>query len=264
MGGAYFLLFTGGGNDILKPFVNSYVSTKSGDYDISLTSFRLTPSTIDANITVNSSLNTNIHGNLNLLSQEFDLAYLLVSDHFKMKDFTLNEKIDLKGTIKGNPNQVFLDGLGKAINSNLKYSLKTDNKEINDIHIDIKKGNLRSILLLANQKPYLAGKFDLHVNMPKLDIRNPKGKASLVLHPGKVNRELIKDDFNITLPKDFRYQADIHSNVKGSYASLDGKIKTSLADLFLENGKIYIKSKKAAANYTLDIPNLSKLNNRKQ
>jgi len=258
-GGAYYLLFTEGGNDILKPFINSYISAKSGDYDVDVTSFRLTPSTIDANITVNSSLNTNIHGNLNLLSQEFDLTYLLLADAFKMKDFTLEEKIDLKGTIKGDPSEISITGLGKAINSNLKYSLRTLNKEINDIQIDIKKGSLKSILLLANQKPYLNGKFDLYVNIPKLDIQKPKGKASLVLHPSSVNRKLIKSDFNITLPEEFRYSGKIHSNIKGSYASLDGEIKTTLADLFLKNGKFYIKSKKVETTYTMNIPDLSKL-----
>lgn len=258
-GGAYYLLFTGGGNDILKPFVNSYISAKSGDYDVDLTNFRLTPSTIDANITVNRSLDANINGDLNLLLQEFDLNYLLFSESFKMKDFALNEKIDLKGKVKGTPANLSLEGFGKAINSNLKYSLKTDEEEIHDIRIDIEKGSLRSFLLLANQKPYAAGKFDLHINLPKLDTENPTGKASLVLYRGKVNRDLIKNDFNITLPEDFRYSADIRSNVKGSYASLDGNIKTTLADLFLKNGKIYTKTKKAQTNYTLNIPKLSKL-----
>jgi hypothetical protein len=258
-GGAYYLLFTGNGNDILKPFINSYISAKSGEYDVALTSFRLTPSAIDANITVNNSLNANINGDLDLLAKKFDLDYLIFSKSFKMKDFTLNEKIDIKGTVKGTPSKISLDGFAKAINSNLKYSLKTDNKELNNIHIDIEKGSLRSFLMLANQKPYLNGKFDLHVNMPKLDIQNPKGKASLLLHPAKVNTKLIKDDFNITLPEDFSYQADIHSNVKGSYASLEGKIKTTLANLFLDNGKIYIKSKKLTTNYTLDIPKLANL-----
>ncbi len=137
--------------------------------------------------------------------------------------------------------------------------MKTDDKEIHDIHVDIKKGSLRSFLLLANQKPYLTGKFDIHVDMPKLDMQNPTGKASLVLHKGKVNRDLIKEDFNVTLPEDFQYSADIHSNVKGTYASLDGKLKTTLANLFLKEGKIYIKSKKVETNYTLDVPKLSKL-----
>jgi hypothetical protein len=259
LGGAYYLLFTGSGNDILKPFINSYISTKSGEYDVNLENFRLTPSTIEADIMVNNSLDAKIDGSLNLLSQEFDLNYLLVSESFKMKDFALNEKIDLKGTVKGTPSHVSLEGLGKAINSNLKYSLKTEDKEIHDMHIDIEQGSLRSFLLLANQKPYLTGKFDIHVDMPKLDIQNPTGKASLVLHRGKVNIDLIKEDFNITLPEDFRYSADIHSKVKGTYASLEGTLKTTLANLFLREGKIYIKSKKVETNYTLEVPKLSKL-----
>ena len=259
IGVAYYLLFTGNGNDTLKPFINNYISTKSGDYDLDLTHFRLTPSTIDVNITLNSSLDANINGDIKLLSQEFDLKYLLFSEGFKSKDFVLDEKIDLKGTIKGTPDHISLEGLGKAINSNLKYSLKTQQKEIEDIRIDIKKGSLRSFLLLANQSPYLAGTFDLHVDMPKLDIQNPNGKASLVFHQGKVNRDLIKKDFNITLPKNFRYSGDFHSKVKGTYASLDGKLKTTLADLFLKEGKFYTKSKKMETHYTLNVPKLSKL-----
>lgn len=259
IGGSYYILFTGSGNDILKPFINSYISTKSGDYDVNLKSFRLTTSTIDANISVNNSLDTNINGNLNILSQEFDLNYLIFAESFKTKDFTLDEKIDLKGTIKGVPNLIALEGLGKAINSNLKYSLKTDNEELHDINIDIKKGSLRSVLLLTNQKPYLNGKFDLHIDIPKLDTKNPTGKASLILHKGEVNKKLIKNDFNITLPSDFIYSADIHSNVKNSYASLDGNVKTTLADLFFKEGKIYTKSNKVEINYIVNIPKLSKL-----
>ncbi len=110
IGGAYYLLFTGNGNDTLKPFINDYISTQSGDYEVDLKNFRLTPSTIDLDITVNNSLDANINGDLNLLSQEFDLKYLLFSESFKMKDFKLDEKIDLKGTVKGTPQQISLEG----------------------------------------------------------------------------------------------------------------------------------------------------------
>ena len=258
-GGAYYLLFTPGGNDTLKPFLNDYLAAKSKTYDLKLTAFRLTPSAIDANITLNQSLNTHISGDLNLFSQRFDLNYTLFAKTFKIENFLLNETINLKGKIQGTPKQIALTGAGKAINSNLKYSLKTDHQKLHDIRIDIDRGNLKSFLLLAGQKPYLLGHFNLHVDMPGLDTQNPTGKASLLLKNGKADTTLIRHDFNITLPQDFRYSVDLRSRMKGAYASLDGKITTTLANLFLKNGKLYPKSNKAELPYLLDIPNLSKL-----
>ena len=258
-GGAWYLLFTPGGNDTLKPFINDYLAAKSETYDIELTAFRLTPSAVDANITLNRSLKAHIYGPIDLLSQHFDLNYALFAKTFKIQNILLKEKIDLKGKIKGTPDHITLTGAGKAIDSHLRYSIKSDQQKLHDIRIDIDRGNLKSFLLLAGQKPYLLGHFNLHVDMPGLDTQNPAGKASLLLKNAKADTALIRHDFNITLPEDFRYSVDLRSKMKGAYATLDGKITTTLANLLIKNGKLYPKSNQAELPYLLDIPNLSKL-----
>ncbi|HHD77516.1 MAG TPA: hypothetical protein ENK97_01880, partial [Campylobacteraceae bacterium] len=68
-GGVSYLLFTPGGNDTLKPMLNTYIAAKSAPYDIRISSFRLTPSTLDANITVNATLDARVYGKLSLLQQ---------------------------------------------------------------------------------------------------------------------------------------------------------------------------------------------------
>ncbi len=258
-GGVSYLLFTPGGNDTLKPMLNTYIAAKSAPYDIRISSFRLTPSTLDANITVNATLDARVYGKLSLLQQRFELQYTLFSKSFKTGEFTLKDPIDLHGTLKGTPEQLTLTGKGKAIRSHVAYRLEKSGDVIRNIQADIDRGSLPGFLLLANQKPYLLGKFDLHVNMPELDTQNPRGKAALKLHPGSVDTGLIQRDFNMTLPRNFRYSGDLAAKFEGSIATFGGMLKTTLSNLVLKNGKFYPKRKKLQTDYRLQIPSLSKL-----
>ncbi len=258
--GGYYLLFTASGNDKITPYINNYISKKIPKYTkVRLNNFRLTPTRINANITINDSLNAKIIGDFALTGKKFDLDYRLFSKRFKVKNFVMQDKLDLIGKIKGDIEHIFIEGSGKAINSDVSYTLEIDKKIIKDIQIDIEKGNLKSLLLLTGQKPFASGELDLYINMPKLDSKNPIGDAKLVLHQGTINSDLIYKEFNITLPDNFTYQANLKSKLKNNYATLDGDIKTTLANLFLKNSKVYYKDKKLLTDYQLVVKELSKL-----
>ena len=257
LSGGYYLLFTASGNDRITPYINNYISKKIPK--VRLDNFRLTPSQINANITINNSLNAKIIGDVALIGKKFDLDYQLFSKRFKIQNFIMKDKLDLKGKIKGDIEHIFIEGSGEAINSNISYALEVDKQIIKDIQIDVEKGNLKSLLLLTGQKPFASGEFDLYINMPKLDAKNPIGNATFVLHNGSVNNNLIYDEFNISLPDNFTYQANLKSKLKNNYATLEGNIKTTLGNLFLDNSKVYLKDKKLLADYQLVIKDLSKL-----
>ncbi len=260
-GGAFALLLTVGSNDTLKPLLNAYLSQKSGDYTIEINALHFTSSHIDANLTVNQSLRVHVEGSVDLWSQTFDLDYLLFANTFKTKTFFVQEKIALRGKVKGSSHRFSLNGAGDALNAKLDYHLIKEDETLQDVHVDVTRGHLKSFLVLAGQKPYLEGTFDAQIDLSILNINTQTfdGDVSLFLEDGKVDTQLIQKEFNINLPQDFRYGAKIHAKGDKSKPAFTGTVVTTLGILSLKDGKVDLQKKQAQAEYRLEIPKLARL-----
>ncbi len=259
-GGGYFLAFTQGGNDILKPFINSYLKQKLKGIDIKVDSFTLKPNHIVANATINGMAKANVDGDFDLFKKSFDAIYTLKANKIETQNIKIDEKIYIKGKAVGDIKKALIFGVGKVARSDIEYKLDLIDQKPQNITAKIDRANLAKLLSLAGQKPYASGVVNLVANIPSLDEKNLKGSAKLSIISGKINSKLIKNDFKLNLPKNTTFNLNATALLNQNSIKVDAKALTSLANLFIKNLHYNLKSNSLKTPYTLDIKDLSKLN----
>ncbi len=257
--GVAFMIFTATGNDMLLPFVNSYLEQKVPQAKVEVIKLRLKPSTIGLIAKVNDAIDIKAKGDIDLLSQQFDINYLIDTHEIKTPTLTIKEHINIRGNAKGNADDMQIQGKGLAFKSAIRYGVSLIKQNPENIKIDIKDADLRSLLVVAGQKPYASGRVSLHANMPNFAPLNPQVDALFGIKNGVLNSKLIAKDFNITLPAHTKYQTDFVIKTEDRRVTFDGSLNSSLANLALKSGKYHLLSNTLTTQYRLNIPELKKL-----
>ncbi len=231
LGGVYFLLFTQTGNDILKPYITQIASEKSGQ-KIEIKKLSLKPDSLDITAMINESVFTKVSGDINIFKQNFNLEYFINADELKLpKQKPIKTELDIKGIIKGDIKNIYIEGDGKAFKSPINYSLSVIDNIPQNIKANVTKAKLEEILALLAKPAYIKGVADLNINIPKFDLNNLNGKAKLILYESIIENSLIKRDFNIELPKNTKIKGEVNSNLNKTFITTSAKIFSTLADL---------------------------------
>ncbi|NKQ41209.1 MAG: hypothetical protein HF962_06535 [Sulfurovum sp.] len=257
--GLLFLIFTSSGNHIILPYLNSYLAKKTPKVKIEIQKFRLRPDSISMTSKINNTIELRAQGNIDLFSQQFDINYTLDTNEIKTPTLSIKERIKIFGTAKGNMNDMKIYGNGFALDSTIRYKLSLLNNYPKNIQIAIKDANIKSLLVLAGQKPYSSGKLSLQANMPEFTPLNPKIFAKLSIKDAAVNSKLVENDFNITLPIGTKYTSSLVVNTKNSRVEFDGSLNSTLANLAIKDGAYHLLYGNMEASYKLDIADLAKL-----
>ena len=257
--GLLFVLFTTPGNDLLLPYINSYLQHKVPQAKVVLKKIRLKPNTIGMVAELNDAINIRAKGDIDLLSRNFDINYTIDTEEIKMPTLTIKEHITVKGNAKGHPEEMRIEGRGVAFKSAIRYGVSLIKQNPQNINIDIKDADLQSLLVVAGQKPYATGRLSLHANMPNFAPLNPQIDAVFGIKNGAFNSKYIAKDFNITLPAHTTYQTDFVVKTENRRITFDGNFNSTLANLALKKGRYRLLGNALDTEYHLVIPKLEKL-----
>ena len=257
--GVAFMIFTASGNDMLLPFVNSYLTQKVPQAKIELIKLRLKPSTIGLIAKVNDAIDIKAKGDIDLLGQTFDINYLIDTHEIKTPTLTIKEHINIRGNAKGNANDMHIQGKGLAFKSAMRYGVDLIKQNPKNIKIDIKDADLRSLLVIAGQKPYATGRVSLHANMPDFTPLNPQVGGTFGIKDGILDSRLIAKDFNITLPTNTHYNTHFIIKTQERRVTFDGSLNSDLANLALKDGRYHLLSNTLTTEYRLNMAHLQKL-----
>ncbi len=238
----YFFLFTQSGNNIIKPYLSSLISQKTGQ-KVVINKLTLKTNHINTSLNINDSIDLNINGAINLFKKSFDLNYTAKADKIQTKDKTLNANLNILGKIEGDIKNIKIDGKGDALSSTINYSLQIVNNQIENINLQTKKAKIEELLAIAGERDYIKGNFDLLINIPKFNPNKLMGKASLKIYKSILNTKALKEDFKIDLPENSFLQGDSISNLKGNYIETSANIESSLGYLKIKKAKTDISQK---------------------
>jgi hypothetical protein len=265
-GGAYYLLFTPHGNDILKPFIKDYISSRSGGYDVVLKNYKLTPSKIDANLTIDSKYDANIHGDINLLSQKFDLKYTLFSDNKEdllngtlkteeasLKKIVTNYTLNIPNLSKLEPiigyrlrgdletkgiaelgKETKIGGFCKSFGGDIDYILKNSKLDVKISSIPLT--NIFYTLITPEIfKGMLFGDvtYDLTTQKGKLDAKI----ETLKILPNQVT-DILKNYVNINFTKERYNQTIFKANMDNNLVTFDFDAKSKNSHIHVKDGLI--------------------------
>ena len=251
------LLFTQKGNDIAKPYLKAELEKQIG-LPVEVDLFMLRYDNIALKIIINNGLSVDVKSIFNLISQEFDGIYKIYAQNFFYEGISLDEA-NINGEYSGVPNDVYVNGKGTSFNAPLNYKLRILNGEAKEIIFNLKDMQIAKLLSLAKQPAFAQGKMDANVSIPTLVKDSLDGKINISLDEIMLNETLLKNEYNLTLPQNTKFQVSIESLLKGEEVKSNINMYSNLADVNLSDITFNTTTQYVDANYRIDVANLKNL-----
>lgn len=213
-----------------------------------------------------------IKNNLKFIS---NFGNINTSGQFKIPNFEIDNKFDIslsdiaplgivvgqnirgglnsKGTLKGNKDNIHIQGFSDIANSDTKYSFNLDNFIPQKIRFNVRKISIEKLLWMLHQPQYIKGEANFMGNMANLRSLSVSGRAK-----ANTNPNIIKKHFSINIPDEY-FTIQTGAMVTNGVGNFDFNVESALGYFRLQNGDININDKYADGNYQLLIRDLSKL-----
>ncbi|WP_456450724.1 hypothetical protein [Hydrogenimonas sp.] len=262
IGGAYALLFTQPGNDILRPIVEKKIAAQV-PLPTKLTAFVLRPDRFEVALQIGDDTRIAAKGTMNLVAQSLDAAYdvdiLELANLQKLIGTKLNGPFKTHGTVKGDKKRMAIDGESDVAGSATDYHLVLRNFEPGDLTAKVAHLQIDKLLHMVGQPVYAKGRVDIDADIPSLDMEHLKGTVVTKIRDGLVHPEPVKADFNLSIPKNFTFHGDVDTRLSGTKAVSVVDFVTAVATLKSKALTYDIEEGALSTDYTLHVPNLDDL-----
>ncbi|SFV57248.1 hypothetical protein MNB_SM-6-716 [hydrothermal vent metagenome] len=256
----YIALFTAVGNGFLKPFIEAKIKEQT-KLDSSLKTFALRINSLDVVLELNKGNRISVDGKYSLFTQDFDLKYKVdlqkLSSLQTLTKTKLNDSFFTEGTVKGNMQEIKIDGLSDVAKSNTSYNISLENFHPNSIIAKVEDLDLSSLLHMLNQPQYARAAVDLDVNFKNIAPHKLDGNILLQTKKGVLNSAIMKKDFNLTIPKT-RFAMNLKADLKGDDIDYKYYLNSNLAKLS-SRGKVKPEPLTLALRYGVNVKELAVL-----
>ncbi|MDU5325701.1 hypothetical protein [Campylobacter ureolyticus] len=248
----YGLLFTGFGNNLVKPYIEKTVKDKSG-FDLKLTKFDLNFKSLDISAIINGEISADVKGKYSLFSQNFDLNYSFDVQNLNSFKIKLDEPMGLNGKIRGKMKDFSANGVGKILDSDVRFLAVLKDLKPFDVDLDAKGLNVQKAMKIANQPAFLTGKINAVAN-----IQNGFGEANITSNNLAINKDGLKDK-NITIPNNIALDLNSDITLKDNIITASSNLNSKLANIEAKETKFNLDNKNLESDFSLDILDLANL-----
>ena len=257
----YVLAFTGFGNSLVKPIVENELQ-KVTKLDAKLSEFSLSSDNFNIILDLDSRNTIYISGNYSIFSKKFNVAYKLRLDKLENLQPLTNSK-DIRGVfhttgrINGDTKFITVDGISNVASSNTSYHIELTDFNPTSIIAKVKKADLAQLLYISGQKKYAQAKLNADINFKNIDPNKLDGDIKVITKDGRLNTQVMKDDFNITIPKT-AFAMNLYAKLSGKNIDYKYKLKSNLAN-FNSLGRVIPQPLQTDIKYNLDVKELAVL-----
>ncbi|WP_456403533.1 hypothetical protein [Hydrogenimonas sp.] len=259
---AYTLLFTAPGNGFLKPVIESRIA-QSVPVPTELERFVLRPDRFEVALKIGEESRIEAKGAIRLASQAIDASYHVdigeLADLQKLTGAKLNGPFRTDGTIKGDRSTMVIEGRSDVAGSDTNYRLVLESMKPGTLSATISHLQIDKLLSMVDQPDYAEGTVDIKADIESLDLERLDGRVVTKVRDGLVHPVPVKNDFNLSIPSNLTFKADVDTGLKGSEAVSKVEVVTSVANLSSKALRYHLKKGTLGTDYRLDIPNLDRL-----
>ncbi|CAA6803246.1 MAG: Putative outer membrane protein [uncultured Campylobacterales bacterium] len=254
---AAFLILTKTGNNILKPYVQSYINTKVAPSHIEITEFNLDSNNTNVKVVLNDIYNLNITGKYSIFNKTLDLKY--------NTNTTDKEMFALDGKIAGNINtlsdiNIDIDGSGYIFKSKTSYKTKIlSTTSLDNTTAKITNLNTKNVFKMFNLPNYASSNIDVNVNSKSLKDINSKIELTTKINSLTPNATLIKQEYNVSLPSNFIITGGTKHAIANQLINSNLNINSSIAKINSTNITTNLKTNISKGDMRLYISDLQKL-----
>ncbi len=256
----YVVAFTSVGNGIVGPIVEEKIKEQT-KLDSKLSTFALSMSDFSIVLAIDKNNIISLNGNYSLFSQSFNIAYKVRMNKLEslhsLTNAPVQGKFHTEGTVKGDMAFIEVDGLSDVAKSDTTYHVELTNLNPTSIIANIKDAKLASLLYLGKQKAYAKADINLDVNFKNINPHQLDGNIILRTQNGKVDKRLMKKDFNVTLPTT-KFSMNLDADLKGDDIKYTYALNSNLAKI-ASSGSVAPQPLKTDIKYSVNIKELAVL-----
>lgn len=206
---------------------------------------------------ISSFGNINTSGQLQIpnleIDNKFDISLSNIAPLGVVVAENIRGKFDSRGTLKGNKNNIHIQGFSDIANSDTKYSFNLDNFIPKKIRFNVRKISIEKLLWMLHQPQYIKGEASFMGNMSNLKSLSISGRTK-----ANTNPNIIKKYFQINVPDEY-FTIQTGAMISNGVGNFDFNVESALGYFRLQNGDINTNDKYADGSYQLLIRDLSKL-----
>ncbi len=199
----YIVLFTGVGNSMLRPVIESKITLALG-LPVKLEKFHLSMSDLDVVLDISDDNSVHVYGTYSPFAQSFDLEYdiklLKLSDLRLLTKKQLAGEFKTKGTLKGTLDLMQIDGKSDVAKSDTLYHVELDKFDVTSLKADIKSLRVDALLAMLMQPSFVHAALDLDLNFKNIKPHQLDGIVHMQTRQGLFDTAVIKKELNITIP----------------------------------------------------------------
>jgi len=256
----YVVAFTPFGNGLVQPTLEAKIKEQV-KLDAKVKVFALSMSTFELSLDLNQNNNIHIKGNYSLFSQAFNIAYKVSLEELKtLKPLTsqqLQGSLHTSGKVVGDMAFMKIDGKSDVGKSNTTYNVELTDLDPTSIIAKIDSAKLAELLYMTSQSPYASADINLDVNFKSIKEHALDGNILLRTKDGKINTTIMRDDFNLTIPKT-AFAMNLDADLKGDDIKYNYELLSNLFKITTD-GKVTPSPLKADVKYGVNIKDLSLL-----
>ena len=260
VGLVYTLVFTGVGNNILRPIIEAKIN-ESSPVKITLSEFLLRTDKLKVLIQLDQDNTILAQGDYSLFEQSFDIKYLInLSKLSSLSDIAKHQlfgELRSSGEIKGDLDLFKIKGKSTLAKSDTQYALVIKEMQLNKAAIKLKDASLKALLSMAGEKPYAKGNIDLHVQLNDLDPNQMQGSLVLGLKDAKLDAKLLQKEFGLEITRT-ALNASAKATLSGNSAEYLLNVNSELATIFSQ-GRVQLSDVDINTNYKINITELALL-----
>jgi hypothetical protein len=258
--GIYVLAFTPFGNAMVAPMIESKIRQET-KLESKLTAFRVSMSDFEIILELNPNNTLQAKGDYSLFAQTIDAAYTVslgnLSDLQPLTKTQLAGSISTQGTAKGDMQLMQIEGVSDLAKSETTYSVVLSEFHPTSIIAKVKQADLLSLLTMSGQKPYASAKVDLDLNLKSIMPHALDGAITLQTQKGKIDTQLMKSDFNVTMPE-MAFSMNLDAKLDRERVDYVYALESNLAKI-TSSGKVLPAPFSIDVKYGLDVQELAVL-----
>lgn len=256
----YVVVFTSLGNGLVQPILQEQIREQT-KLQSNLKVFSLRMSEFEILLELNANNTVHVKGNYSLFSQSFNVAYRVALEELKtlqpLTQTQLQSSLHTEGTVIGNLAFATVEGKSDVAKSATSYHVELTEFNPTSIIAKIQNADLASLLYMLNQKTYAAAKINLDVNFKNIKPHQLDGNILLVTRNGKLNSDVMKKDFNITIPQT-AFDMNLNATLKGDDVVYNYLLNSNLAKI-TSAGEVTPEPLNVAIKYGVNIAELAVL-----
>ncbi len=258
LGGIWGLVFTKGGNELLKPRIEALLNEKL-PVPVKLKKFILSP--LDVELTIGKESKITAKGEWTLLGQDLDITYDVDIARLEELEPLIGQKfrgpLHTWGRAFGKLKDFKVQGQSDLAKSHTSYDVGIKSFEPSNLVATVQGARVEDLLYMADQPRFAMGAVDAKANVSDFEPEHLQGVVHTWLKGIQIDRRVMKKSFNVDLPKT-RIEGDLLAKTEGSHLFVDSKVDSNLLKVLLK-GRSDTKTLVTDMKYSVDIKELALL-----